>query len=164
MDDLLRKHAQEEKFTLSKVAQLAKPRLGQKPLPADALSEQSAKLLGDLRARHAAEVAALTESLARMAVEAPAPAAPAAAAAPAAGDEANATPTPDAAAAAATPAAATAAAPAAATPAEAPAADSGAGGGKKKTRAQRRSVSCGWGCCARRSRSTKCTARHDTPR
>jgi nucleoid-associated protein YgaU len=134
MDDLVRKHALEEKFTLSKVAQLAKPKLGQKPLPPAALAEQSAKLLGDLRARHAAEVAALTESLARLAVEAPAPA-PVEAAAAAQSEATTSAPAAPAAPAAPSPAPAPPAA-----PAEAPEADGG-GGGKKKTRAQRRSVS-----------------------
>lgn len=68
MDDLSKKHAQEERFTLGRIAQLAKPKLGQKPLSKEALEAQSSKLLSDLRVKHEAEVAALAETLSKVKV------------------------------------------------------------------------------------------------
>lgn len=158
MDDLLKRHAQDERFTLGRIAQLAKPKLGQKPLSKEALEAQSAKLLGDMRARHEAEVAALTERLASAALSPPAPAqgeasagstaagassagdtdtAPAAATPAAPSVPASAAPAPGASAA---PAPAPAAAAAAAPP---PPAEEEDAGGRKKSRAQRRKVRVG---------------------
>lgn len=74
MDELLKKHQQEEKFTLSKIAQLSKPKLGQKPLPKEQIAEQTAKLLGDLKRKQEQEIAELTEKLANAALDTPAPA------------------------------------------------------------------------------------------
>ena len=154
MEELLRKHALEGRMTAGKVAQLAKPKLGQKPLSKEALEAQGARLLADLAARHAAELAELTERLARSAL---ADAAAGDAAAGAVGDDDDAaaaaaagvtTPPPTAAVGSpATAAAGVAAAPVASQPAAngaasdaAAAAAAAEGDGKKKSRKDRRKV------------------------
>lgn len=140
MDDLLRKHQQEEKFTLSKVAQLSKPKLGQKPLAKEQIAEQSTKLLGELKARHEQELADLAERLARAALEAPVPPVPAETAVQVA-DSTAAPPPEEAATAAVEHAPVVPAAPSSSAAAPAAAAAPGAAdGGKKKSRAQRRQV------------------------
>ena len=70
MDALLARHAAEAAYTRSKIAQLSKPKLGQKPLTAEQIGAQSAALLAAMDTKHAAELeAANTAAAACVAAE-----------------------------------------------------------------------------------------------
>ena len=68
--EMTRAHDAARKFTESKIAQLSKPKLGQKPLTPEQIEAQAAVLRSALRTKHAAEVEALRVRLAAVVVAA----------------------------------------------------------------------------------------------
>ena len=66
---LAARHAADVKFLENKVAQLSKPRLGIKPLTAEQVQLQAAKLRQELNVKHDAELAALAQRLASATID-----------------------------------------------------------------------------------------------